>query len=180
MLKRILGCTVIALVLALAGAARADSKYTGDRDPWVYTYEPAVVSSGAAVTFPSSGALDTKTAKTLSCNVRTSNEAGGASRVYIPTCTNSTGGTTTFTYPTTTLLTNTTQRLQFGGDPVYDPDLVTSLASGGGTPQYNTTAANGLPSGVTYYPGPICRFMKFTAAAANGLTQIQCELRYIP
>jgi hypothetical protein len=160
-LHRFALATAAALALALIPvvtdavttiAPKSQAAALADKAQSVATFEPAVVASGVAVDF----VIDTKAYRALDCQFRTSNEAGGASRLIIPKCVDS-SKTVMRTYPTTTLATNSDQEIQ------WDPD---------GAP-----TNIGLPPRLTVYPVRPCRYMNITAAAANGLTQAMCTLR---
>jgi hypothetical protein len=153
-MKRILGIS-IALALAFSfSTAHADAKFK-KADEGAYVFEPAVVASGVALTFPATGVLTTASYDAIVCTMRTSNEAGGASRLFIPKCTDRTGATTFYTYPTQTVETNKGEQF------VIDPRASSVTAS------TDTVVA----------PHQLCPYLKITAAAANGITQIQCTLK---
>lgn len=116
------------------------------------TFDPSQIQTGAAMNL---GVIDTAGFKTLDCKFKTFNEAGGASRLIIPTAVRG-DETTVFTYATTTLATNSEVRL------IWDP-----------TPIPTAT----LPENTTHYPVVLDRFMVFKAAAANGDLRAECALR---
>jgi hypothetical protein len=154
-MKRILGIAFVAALALSFTTTYADSK--APRASGDVTFDPVAVASGVALTFPAVNALDTGGYRALDCQFRTSNEAGGASRLFIPKCTNRTGSVTNFTYPTTTVVTNSDGQVQ------WDPDgALTNIM---------------IPARTTVYPVRPCRYMKITSAAANGITQILCTLK---
>lgn len=113
------------------------------------TWEPNAVASGTAVDFR----VDTSGYRSLWCQMRTSNEAGGASHVFTPVCTDKSFAANYSTFGTVTVTTNSFQRV------AWDPDVLNTV----------TDATN-----TRIYQVKPCRYMKFTAPAANGITQIQC------
>lgn len=135
--------------LVTASAARADQVQT-------VTFEPAVVASGTAVTYPAgTGVIQTASFRSMNCQFRTSNEGGGASRLYIPKCYNRSGTTVMYTYPTITVETNKTEQLN------WDPGASAATAA----------------TDTTVWPHNLCPYIKITAAAANGITQVSCTLK---
>lgn len=156
---------LVALIIAASAfVAQAQTKIVASpsRQSDV-TYDPGPVTSGVAVT---TGTMDVGGFRSVNCQFR---NPDGASRSVIPLCKDSRGNTM-FTYPTTTVTSGSSAFIAWG-DAVFDPDLYPS------TGVLNTTAANGLPTGATYYPGSPCRWLSVGSAAASGVAQVVCTLK---
>jgi hypothetical protein len=144
--------TVAAPAYATADAeVKQFSTYTDT----VATFDSGVITSGAALSLPASGALDLRAYDTLSCEMRTSNEAGGASHVFTPKCTNSAGTVVNHSNAAITVETNKTERF------VWDPRASSVTAETGTTP----------------IPHDLCPFVLITAPGANGITQLTCTAK---
>lgn len=151
-LKTILAIAAVFLLPTLAHGETSNTKSAYNSYPSVTTFDTESVASGAVVTLQ----IDTTYSQSMHCTLRTSNEAGGGSRLYIPTETDS-RGIVQYTYPTTTVATNSDHLL------IWDPDMdYTNLGS---------------QTDVTIYPYEPPRFFKMTAAGANGVTQATCTYK---